>query len=162
VAHSRPEVTAAVKTFAATTLRRIPADGIRHRMNLQTRTGGQIKRWLKERPGSSGDDQQLSKSKPFQSAKQILGVVTHKAGFAEAGRGAYTIEGTLKRVKALGCGKSSPVSGHPMRLSRQAKHSIPPFGASPEAIQTLSLTLYIRHSRRCPFRSRHSGRQYRL
>ena len=30
-----------------------------------------------------GDDQQLSKSTPFKSAKKILGVVTHKAGFAE-------------------------------------------------------------------------------
>jgi hypothetical protein len=30
-----------------------------------------------------GDDQQLSKSKPFQSAKKILGVVTNKTGFAE-------------------------------------------------------------------------------
>jgi putative DNA primase/helicase len=30
-----------------------------------------------------GDDQQLSKSKPFQSAKKILGVAAHKAGFAE-------------------------------------------------------------------------------
>ena len=30
-----------------------------------------------------GDDQQLSKSKPFQSAKKILRVAAHKAGFAE-------------------------------------------------------------------------------
>jgi hypothetical protein len=30
-----------------------------------------------------GEDQELRKSKPFQSAKKILGIATHKSGLAE-------------------------------------------------------------------------------